>query len=255
MKYLIEVVVEGSEEDTVDRHSTAAIAAAAGYSVQQVRDLERLGVIPPAARAPNGYRRFTDEHLVALRSYRRLAFAIGPVAARSTLRELQSLPLDRAAALVNDLHTGLAAERAEALTAQRALQAISAEPSTEVAPADHDTMTIAELASALGVRTSTLRFWERAGLFRPDRVTSRAARSYPPAVVREARITVALRAAGYRIPEVRDALDAVRTLGRVDRPLAALQQRLDSIAQRTLALLTAGTDLITLLTGPDRRDP
>ncbi|MGO1972846.1 MAG: MerR family transcriptional regulator [Propionibacteriaceae bacterium] len=232
--------------------STAAVADAAGYSVQQVRELERLGVIPPAERAPNGYRRFTTEHRTALRTYRRLAVAIGPVAARSTLRDLPTLPFDQAAAAVNALHTRLAAERDEALAARRALQLISAESRVgRDSVGAEDTLSITALATALGVRTSTLRFWEREGLLHPDRVTSHAARSYPPAAVREARITVALRAAGYRIPEVREALTAVRDLGEVDRPLVTLQHRLDSIARRTLALLTAGADLVALLDGPD----
>lgn len=237
--------------DSAQRLRTAGLAARSGYSVQQVRDLERLGVIPPARRAANGYREFGPTHVIALQTYRRLAVAVGPVSARAILRDLRNLPLDLAAATINDLHTGLAVERAEALTARRALQAISAEPTTELDPDGADTMTITGLAAALGVRTSTLRFWERVGLVHPERITSRAARSYPPAAVREARITVALRAAGYRIPEVREAVTAVRDLGEVDRPLAALQHRLDSIARRTLALLTAGADLAALLGGPD----
>ena len=42
----------------MERHPlrTADVARATGYSLQQVRDLERLGVIPPAERAGNGYR-------------------------------------------------------------------------------------------------------------------------------------------------------------------------------------------------------
>ena len=63
--------------------TTGRLAAAGGYSVQQVRDLERLGVIPPAVRMLNGYRRFGPEHVTALRAYRALAVAVGPVEARS----------------------------------------------------------------------------------------------------------------------------------------------------------------------------
>jgi len=58
------------------------IAAQVGYSTQQVRDLERLGVIPSAQRSSNGYRRYRHRHLVALRAYRALAAAIGSVPAR-----------------------------------------------------------------------------------------------------------------------------------------------------------------------------
>lgn len=135
---------------------TAAAAAASGYSVQQVRDLERLGVIPAAHRAANGYREFSDEHLLALRAYRNLAAAVGPVKARHALREMRRLPPDQAAALINSFHVSLAMERDEAIAAQHALDLISAE--IHIDPAETDSMTISELAEALRVRPSTLRF-------------------------------------------------------------------------------------------------
>lgn len=231
------------------RLGTAGTAAASGYSVQQVRDLERLGVIPPARRARNGYREFSAEHLRALRAYRSLAAAVGPVVARRTLHEVRALPLDDAAALISALHVTLAREREEALAAQDALRMIQAEAVGEaVGERDDDTMTITELAGALGVRTSTLRFWEQVGLVAPERVTSLAARRYPPAAIREARITAALRAAGYRIPAVQETIRSIRRLDDVDDPLAALRTRLDAIARRTIALLRAGADITELIT-------
>lgn len=157
------------------------MAAASGYSVQQVRDLERLGAIPPAKRSANGYRQFTAEHLLALRAYRKLAVATGPVAARRTLREVRALPLDQAAALISSLHVSLTRERDDALAAQRALRMIRAEADDDDEVVEEDTMTITELADALGVRTSTLRFWERAGLVVPQRVTPPPSRATLPA--------------------------------------------------------------------------
>ena len=106
---------------------TADVARAAGCSVQQVRDLEALGVLPPADRSTNGYRAFGDEHVLALRAYRGLAAAVGPVVARRVLRDARSLPLAEAAALVSGLHVTLAREREEALAARRALLAIRSE--------------------------------------------------------------------------------------------------------------------------------
>ncbi|MBB3049669.1 DNA-binding transcriptional MerR regulator [Prauserella isguenensis] len=236
--------MEGST--TCDRPlTTAALATASGYSPQQVRDLERLGVIPPATRAPNNYRRFAHRHVVALRAYRGLAAAIGPVAARRTLREIRTLPLDEAAAVVSALHVDLTRLRTQALDAIAALRAISTESDHAETPAD--AMSIGELAEALGVRTSTLRFWEHEGLVLPERVTSYAARRYPQGAVREARITAALRAAGYGIPAVRSTLDTVRALGDVDGPVEALQGRLTDIGMRTVALVAAGADIAALL--------
>ncbi len=254
---------------------TSDVARATGWSVQQVRDLEALGVLPPAGRSSNGYRTFGDEHVLALRAYRGLATAVGPVVARAVLREVRTLPLPDAAARVGALHVTLARERDEALVARRALLAIRAEggPTGETGPGEagpdeggpsahvpagadgdeDDVLTITGLAAALGVRASTLRHWEREGLVAPERVATRAgthgARAYPPAAVREARITAALRSAGYPVPAVRETIAALRRLDDVAPTLTALDARLDAIARRTVALLAAGSDVARLLTG------
>src|SRR5690625_629711 len=197
--------------------ATSVVSAATGYSVQQIRDLEALGVVPPAHRAANGYRRFTPEHVRDLHAYRDLATAVGPVEARRAMARIRTLPTDEAAALVGALHTRLDREREEALAAQRALRSIRAEADLDdpdSPPTGRDAMTISELADALGVRTSTLRFWDKAGLVAPERVGTKSgsARRYPLPAIREARITAALRTAGYRIPGVRTAITAVRNL-------------------------------------------
>ncbi|SEE68366.1 MerR family transcriptional regulator [Ruania alba] len=235
--------------------STGQVATRAGCSVQQVRDLERLGVIPPAQRAANGYRHFGTRHVLALRAYRNLAHAVGPVRARTVMRGLDAVTLPEAVAAVTELHTELARAREGALAARRALAAIRAESITDPDPAGvtgDDALTITELAGALGVRTSTLRFWESEGLLRPERVTRRHARSYPPSAARDARIVAALRSAGYRIPDVRRAMAAVHgfdtnTAAGLGDPAAALERRLESLAAQMLALLHAGTDLAALL--------
>lgn len=231
---------------------TSSVAALSGYSVQQVRDLEALGVISPARRAANGYRCFARHHVRDLRVYRDLATAVGPVRARQVLRDIRTLPRDRAAALMSSLHTVLQKERDEALAAQRALRMIRAEASVDAEPTVEDSMTITELAGALGVRASTLRFWEKAGLVRPERIETRAgtARRYPLAAIREARITAALRAAGYRIPDVHATMTAIRRLAAVDDPLESLRSRVDAIARRTLALLRAGAAVADIIS-PD----
>ncbi|WP_219815662.1 MerR family transcriptional regulator [Arthrobacter sp. SX1312] len=229
--------------------NTAAIAAAAGYSVQQVRDLEALGVIPPAVRDRSGYRQFSPDHLQGLRAYRDLAHAVGPVEARRAMRQIRIDPLDQAVALVSEFHARLNQEREKTLAARSALESISAEATTDDAPVEGDSMTITELTRALGVRASTLRFWESVGLVEPERVTTAAgtARRYPVRAIREARITAALRAGGYRILDVQTAITAVRELADVASSLAALDARLQAIAQRALALLRSGAILADII--------
>lgn len=229
--------------------STAAVAEASGYSVQQVRDLERRGVIPPAARAGNGYRRFSEAHVRALRAYRGLALAVGPVEARRAMRDIRRCSPEEGAALIGSLHTGLHHERERALAARRGLEAIQAEAETDAEPVAADAMTITELSQALGVRSSALRFWEGEGLVEPDRITTRAgtARRYGIAAIREARITAALRAGGYRVPDVRTAITAIREMGDVSCSLAALDARVEAIARRSLGLLRAGALLAEII--------
>ncbi|MEL7976440.1 MerR family transcriptional regulator [Isoptericola sp. F-RaC21] len=223
---------------------TADVARTTGYSVQQVRDLERLGVVPPVARGPNGYRAYSPRHVTAVRAYRGLAAAVGPVVARRTMATLQGAPLADAAAALTDLHAQLAKERTETLQALAALDAIRAEPA---ASSPGSVLTITELGDALGVRTSTLRHWESEGLLEPERVGSVRARVYDRPAVAAARVVAALRAAGYGIPALHDVVAAMRGLGDTADAEAALRERLDRIATRSGALLRAGADLAAVL--------
>jgi len=232
--------------------TTGRLAAAAGCSVQQVRDLERLGVIPPALRRANGYRQFTALHLVALRAYGRLAIAVGPVAARETMRALRSLPHEEAVARIVVLHVDLARSREQTLQALRALDGIVDEGAHEAPGVPEDSMSITELSSALGVRASTLRFWEDRGLLSPERSGRLGARRYPPAAVQEARVIAALRAGGYGIPAVQAVMASLRTVADARDAREALTRRLRVIASRSEALLLAGADLAGTLQGaPD----
>ncbi|MCZ1011511.1 MerR family transcriptional regulator [Streptomyces lydicus] len=226
---------------------TVDVARESGYSVQQVRDLERLGVIPAAARSSNGYRSYTPLHVHALRAYRGLAGAMGPVAARQMLARRRTETIAEAASAINAVHVRLAREREEALRAQQALRTIQAEAGATGFEHESDAMTITELAEALRVRPSTLRFWEQEGLVTPERVTSLRARRYGLPAIRAARIVTALRGAGYGIPAVREAMDS---LGQLDGPgevQRILQQRVEQIAARTVALLRAGADLAVVV--------
>ncbi|MFJ9176227.1 MerR family transcriptional regulator [Streptomyces sp. NPDC102360] len=232
---------------------TVDVARESGYSVQQVRDLERLGVVPPAVRSSNGYRAYTPVHVRALRAYRGLAGAIGPVAARQLMADLWTRTVTEAAATINDVHIGLARERDEVLRAQQALWAIESEAAHHGAAGVDDTMTITELAAALGVRTSTLRFWEREGLVIPERVTSLRARRYDASAIGAARIVAALRGSGYGIPAVRDIVGSLHSLHSLEegdgpeRVRRILVERLDRIGARSVELLRAGADLAAVL--------
>ncbi|MDI9884735.1 MerR family transcriptional regulator [Streptomyces sp. HNM0645] len=240
------------DEQPSGRHQgplrTVDVARESGYSLQQVRDLERLGVIPPAARSANGYRSYTQVHVRALRAYRGLAAAVGPVEARRMLPGLWTATVTEAAAAVGALHVRLAREREEALRAQEALDAVRAETGTAGVERDGDAMTITELAGALGLRPSTLRFWEQEGLLAPERVTSLRARRYGLPDIGAARIVAALRSAGYGVPAVRELLGTLHRPAGLEETQRVVRTRLDGIAARTVALLRAGSDVAAVVT-------
>jgi DNA-binding transcriptional MerR regulator len=226
--------------------TTAALAGLVGYSTQQVRDLERLGVVPHAERRANGYRRYHRRHLLALRAYRALVIATGAVPARRLMPVLINGTIDQAAESIHELHAGLAQDRTRVREALRGLEAVLAD--TAAVFDDHDAMTIGELAQALGVRTSALRHWEDEGLVHPDRVRASSARWYGARAISEARIAAALRAGGYPIPPIARILGELRTHGMTADAQTLLENRLDDLSRRSIALLDAAGHLHALLT-------
>jgi DNA-binding transcriptional MerR regulator len=153
------------------------------------------------------------------------------------------------------VHVRLARERDEALRAQQALRTIQAEADAPGFERESDAMTITELAGALNVRPSTLRFWEQEGLITPERVTSLRARRYDLPAIAAARIVAALRGAGYGIPAVRELMASLHRLDGQGEAQNILRQRLDRLATRTVALLRAGTDLAAVITSLQQPSP
>lgn len=225
--------------------TTAAVGRMVGYSTQQVRDLERLGVIPVADRGSNGYRRYRESHIVALRAYRALAAAIGPVPARRLMPTLIAGPIDVAAAKIDDLHAAISRDRAQVREALRGLHAVLAD-TTDVFD-DHDAMSISELAQALDIRASALRHWEHEGLVHPDRIDRYRARRYNARAITEARIVATLRSGGYPIPPISRVLDQLRAHGLTADAQSLLDKRLSDLSRRSVALLEASGHLHALL--------
>ncbi|MFE3445973.1 MerR family transcriptional regulator [Nocardia sp. NPDC059180] len=224
---------------------TVDVARSAGYSVQQVRNLERSGVMPPATRSTAGYRSYGEIHLRCALAYRALAAGVGPVEAKHIMRAVHRAPVGEALARLDAAHARLDRERTDLRLAKDAAAAISAEPITDVRPTD--AMSVSELAAALGVRPSTLRHWDAEGLVVPDRVTARGARRYSPAQVRDARIIHQLRSAGYRIDTLRALVPNLPRGHRSEDIAAALAAREASITDRSHALLEAAVALSVVL--------
>lgn len=224
---------------------TVDVARRAGYSVQQVRNLERGGVLPPATRTASGYRIYGEIHLQSALAYRAFAAGAGPTEAKQIVRAVHHPAAARVLALLDAAHARLDAERTELRQAEQAAQAISSEPIEDVRPSD--SMSVSELATALGVRPSTLRHWDAEDLVVPDRDPARGARRYAPDHVRDARIVHQLRRAGYRIAPLRALLPQLRHARGSEEVASALAARDASITARARALLDGAAALSAVL--------
>ncbi|WP_198672012.1 MerR family transcriptional regulator, partial [Desertihabitans aurantiacus] len=194
------------------RLRTVDLARAGGCSVQQVRNLERDGVLPPAGRTAAGYRVYDERHRQAVVAYGGLSRGAGPGEAKRLLRAAVDGRTEEALVRLDAVHAGLHRERQELARAREAAAVIVAEPVEDVRPSD--AMTVSELADALGVRPSTLRHWDAEGLVVPGRAGPRAARRYAPADVATARVVHQLRRAGYGVRAVAELLPALQGAGR-----------------------------------------
>ncbi|MFE9411593.1 MerR family transcriptional regulator [Streptomyces sp. NPDC006704] len=225
---------------------TADVARRVGYSVQQVRNLERDGVLPPVTRTAAGHRIYGEAHLRSAVAYRALAVGVGPVEAKEIVRAIHQGPAGRALALLDAAHARLHEERTRLRQAQDAARAISSEPMGDVRASD--AMSVSELAAALGVRPSTLRHWHAEALVLPDRDPVRGTRRYTPAQVRDARIVHQLRKAGYRIAPLRALMPQLRHPGRAaEDVVSALAGRDAQVTARSQALLDGAAALSALL--------
>ncbi|GGL32107.1 MerR family transcriptional regulator [Nocardia jinanensis] len=223
---------------------TADIARGTGYSVQQVRNLERDGILPPVPRTPSGYRVYGVAHLWSVRAYRALAAGTGPVEAKRILREARERGPSRLFELLNGAHARLDRERRDVEFAREAARAIADEPVGDTRPADD--MSISELARVLGIRASALRHWDAEGLVVPHRA-GQSARRYTPGDVRAARLVHQLRLAGYGIESLRKLIPRLRDVGRSDEITRALAERDTGIDTRCAALFEAAAALHMLL--------
>jgi DNA-binding transcriptional MerR regulator len=213
--------------------------------VQQVRNLERDGVLPPAARTATGYRVYGEVHVRSVLAYRAFARGVGPTEARTILRAAHEHPTTLLLALLDAAHARLHTERVDLRRAEDAARAISAEPIADVRASD--AMSVSELAAALGVRPSTLRHWDAEGLVVPERDPARGARRYLPAQVRDARIVHQLRQAGYRVEPLRALMPELRQARRWEEVDSALAARRASITARSQALLDGAAALNAVL--------
>ncbi|WP_438272643.1 TioE family transcriptional regulator [Streptomyces uncialis] len=229
------------------------LARSAGVSTQQIRNYEDAGVLPPVPRSESGYRRFDEGHRGALLTYRALARGYGPDRARAVMRAVHADDVALALSLLDAGHAALHEQRRDMLAVGEALAAVAGEdPDRSRAAVPRGGLRIGEVAARLGVRTSALRVWEKAGLLSPVREPGTGYRWFGPEEVRDARMIRMLRQGGYRLPRIARVLDGLRRTGSAEALREAVAERGRELSLRSRAMLAGASGLHDYLAERDR---
>src|SRR3712207_3843168 len=203
---------------------TKDLAEAVHVSVQQVRNYEADGFMPEVERSPSGYRRYTRQHLVALKTARQLIGGDGRQRARQIMQGGHRGELSGALALIDERHADLDRTRLQLDQTLAALSIVAAQPPSETHGRLFQPLRVSAAARMVGVRVSALRFWEQQGLLEPIREKGSRYRLYDEQQLRRLRIVALLRQANYDFAAIRTTLDELEA-GRPQRAVAAAEQR------------------------------
>jgi DNA-binding transcriptional MerR regulator len=217
---------------------TKDLAQAVNISVQQVRNYEASGFIPAVERSPSGYRRYTRQHLVALKTARHLIGGYGRQRAQQIMQAVHQDKLSHALALIDERHAELARTRLQLEQTLAALSVLAAQLPSETRSHFSERLRVGAAARLVGVRVSALRFWEQQGLLQPIRESGSKYRLYDEQQLRRLRIVALLRQANYDFAAIRTTLDELEA-GQPQRAVAAVEQRRRELASMSWRCLEA----------------
>ncbi|WP_435853082.1 MerR family transcriptional regulator [Streptomyces lavendulocolor] len=260
-----EVQVEGR------RYRPVHLAREHGISTQAVRNYERDGLIPPAARTAAGHRVYSAVHLRALRAFLALVAAHGHATGAEVMRAAGRGDLDTALRAVDRSHAQLLRDRETLDAVEAAVEALGRGPASgpsgrrstaglpihrPVSPRPGGSpasrlperpLPIGHLAHRLGVSPATLRKWERAGILLPRRDAGTGHRHYTAADVRDAELAHMLRRGGYPLGHIATVIDQVRGAGGHEPLVRSLDDWRRRLTGRGRAMLTAAAALAEYL--------
>ncbi|WP_248926717.1 TioE family transcriptional regulator [Paenibacillus hamazuiensis] len=191
----------------MDYYKPIEIARELYISTSALRHYESWGVVPAPARAANGYRLYTKEHLAYFRCLRTMFPGFGVAVTCEVLRKIQSADVDGAFWLVNKEQAVLQSEKVAADQTLELLQ--HPELPTVTGKKLKNRMTIGEAAAFAGVATSAIRHWEKEGLLTPERDPENGYRLFTPTHLRKILLIRTLRSTVYFLKSMKDIVQAV----------------------------------------------
>lgn len=217
---------------------TIDLAKAVGLSVQQVRNYEDCGFLPPVERNEQGYRLYTVDHLKALETVRSMIRGYGWQQALEIMRAVQRGDVPAALSLVDARHAAIDHERGQVTRTLEALQVVASRPVPRPRVRPSQGLRVSEAARRVGVRVSALRFWEEQGLLHPIRQQGSSYRLYDDQQMHQLQVVVLLREVGYGFDVIRQVLGEL-TSGRPEKAVEAVEKRREELARASWACMEA----------------
>jgi DNA-binding transcriptional MerR regulator len=217
---------------------TIDLARAVGMSVQQVRNYEAVGMLPPVERSKSGYRLYTQRHLVALKTARGLLAGYGWQRTPAIMQALHRGDLVTALAIIDSRHAELASKRVQLEQTLSALRTLAARPAPVQSSRQSQGVRVGEAARHVNVRVSALHFWEQQGLLHPLRDQGNRYRLYDAQQMRRLYVVVLLREAGYNFDVIRSVLDEL-VAGQPEKAVVAVEKRREELTHTSWACVEA----------------
>lgn len=183
------------------------IARKLKISTSALRHYESWGIVPPAARADNGYRMYTEEHLAYFTCIRAMLPGFGMNIAKEVMKLMMRGEVAEALWVVNASQAELYQDK---VMAERTVELLDTNHLTEAEqhhPRSRRWMTIGEIAEETGVPASAIRHWELEGLLDLPRDEENGYRKFNQAHYRQILIIRTLRSANHPLDVIKSVMD------------------------------------------------
>lgn len=184
------------------------IAKKLGITTSALKHYEKWGIVPPAERASNGYRLYTEEHAAYFECIRAMFPGFGVDVTKQVMKKLQERELDDALWIVSEAQARLQQDK---VLAERTIRILETEQLDAVdARGRKKELTIGEVAAEIGVPTSAIRHWEKEGVLILPRDQDNGYRKFDGAQIRQIMIIRILRSANYPLELIKDVLHELK---------------------------------------------
>ena len=209
------------------------IARIVGVTPAMVRYYSWLGFLPPSERSKGGHHLYTQQHVQAAKASHALVQVFGWQKALPVMQLIHRGELDEALALIDARHAEIDRERRKIDAALGAMHTLlESMPASSGRPRQRKLLRVGEAARTIGVRPTTLHYWEQLGLLSPTRDESSGYRMYDAEQMRRIQVISILRKGGYEHDDIRPVMDELAS-DTPEKALSAMEERKLELAEQS----------------------